>query len=155
MVFFFKQETAYEMRISDWSSDVCSSDLLAPDDDVHMGVAGVVVIDRDPIEFRAKVDFDPAHKVAGVRRQVGQVSAVFRRDDEPELVAIVLAAIKEGLRLGAVLGRRIELPTLAIARRAVALDVAQRGGGFTVLRSEEHTTELQSLMRNSYAVFCL
>src|SRR3546814_5143837 len=29
-VFFFKQETAYEMRISDWSSDVCSSDLLVP-----------------------------------------------------------------------------------------------------------------------------
>src|SRR3546814_8759854 len=27
LVFFFKQETAYEMRISDWSSDVCSSDL--------------------------------------------------------------------------------------------------------------------------------
>src|SRR3546814_208926 len=30
-VFFFKQKTAYEMRISDWSSDVCSSDLSAPD----------------------------------------------------------------------------------------------------------------------------
>src|SRR3546814_781589 len=29
MVFFFKQKTAYEMRISDWSSDVCSSDLIA------------------------------------------------------------------------------------------------------------------------------
>src|SRR3546814_12726494 len=29
-VFFFKQKTAYEMRISDWSSDVCSSDLFAP-----------------------------------------------------------------------------------------------------------------------------
>src|SRR3546814_1180910 len=29
MVFFFKQKTAYEMRISDWSSDVCSSDLAA------------------------------------------------------------------------------------------------------------------------------
>src|SRR3546814_1712614 len=28
--FFFKQKTAYEMRISDWSSDVCSSDLLVP-----------------------------------------------------------------------------------------------------------------------------
>src|SRR3546814_10466106 len=28
--FFFKQKTAYEMRISDWSSDVCSSDLPAP-----------------------------------------------------------------------------------------------------------------------------
>src|SRR3546814_4945538 len=28
LFFFFKQKTAYEMRISDWSSDVCSSDLL-------------------------------------------------------------------------------------------------------------------------------
>src|SRR3546814_2084634 len=28
MLFFFKQKTAYEMRISDWSSDVCSSDLI-------------------------------------------------------------------------------------------------------------------------------
>src|SRR3546814_15109398 len=37
--FFFKQKTAYEMRISDWSSDVCSSDLLtierADDDQCH------------------------------------------------------------------------------------------------------------------------
>src|SRR3546814_14706279 len=31
--FFFKQKTAYEMRISDWSSDVCSSDLIAFDGD--------------------------------------------------------------------------------------------------------------------------
>src|SRR3546814_7965424 len=30
LFFFFKQKTAYEMRISDWSSDVCSSDLLQP-----------------------------------------------------------------------------------------------------------------------------
>src|SRR3546814_2326354 len=30
VVFFFKQKTAYEMRISDWSSDVCSSDLRRP-----------------------------------------------------------------------------------------------------------------------------
>src|SRR3546814_5045905 len=30
LVFFFKQKTAYEMRISDWSSDVCSSDLGWP-----------------------------------------------------------------------------------------------------------------------------
>src|SRR3546814_3451081 len=32
VVFFFKQKTAYEMRISDWSSDVCSSDLAAARD---------------------------------------------------------------------------------------------------------------------------
>src|SRR3546814_6122481 len=31
LFFFFKQKTAYEMRISDWSSDVCSSDLLMQD----------------------------------------------------------------------------------------------------------------------------
>src|SRR3546814_13510162 len=39
MLFFFKQKTAYEMRISDWSSDVCSSDLvafgLAPDTNIN------------------------------------------------------------------------------------------------------------------------
>src|SRR3546814_5050559 len=33
--FFFKQKTAYEMRISDWSSDVCSSDLLDLPDTIH------------------------------------------------------------------------------------------------------------------------
>src|SRR3546814_2945530 len=36
--FFFKQKTAYEMRISDWSSDVCSSDLF--DRDIHADEAG-------------------------------------------------------------------------------------------------------------------
>src|SRR3546814_13488266 len=39
VVFFFKQKTAYEMRISDWSSDVCSSDLSARDPTII--VAGV------------------------------------------------------------------------------------------------------------------
>src|SRR3546814_3462792 len=38
--FFFKQKTAYEMRISDWSSDVCSSDLMA--DDLMAGNARVM-----------------------------------------------------------------------------------------------------------------
>src|SRR3546814_9458328 len=36
MFFFFKQKTAYEMRISDWSSDVCSSDLLDRKGDVGL-----------------------------------------------------------------------------------------------------------------------
>src|SRR3546814_1159571 len=42
-VFFFKQKTAYEMRISDWSSDVCSSDLLMLEDepnDLHWNDLG-------------------------------------------------------------------------------------------------------------------
>src|SRR3546814_5858548 len=52
VVYFFKQKTAYEMRISDWSSDVCSSDLSAPRDLVvrdpklpfHPWLGGVVAI---------------------------------------------------------------------------------------------------------------
>src|SRR3546814_2064409 len=43
--FFFKQKTAYEMRISDWSSDVCSSDLPAsgfPRHDLHECAAGPI-----------------------------------------------------------------------------------------------------------------
>src|SRR3546814_10393321 len=41
LFFFFKQKTAYEVRISDWSSDVCSSDL-----DGKVVVAGVNIITR-------------------------------------------------------------------------------------------------------------
>src|SRR3546814_10620385 len=37
LFFFFKQKTAYEMRISDWSSDVCSSDLPEADDEPPQG----------------------------------------------------------------------------------------------------------------------
>src|SRR3546814_9241295 len=37
--FFFKQKTAYDMRISDWSSDVCSSDLVDDATDTEKGVA--------------------------------------------------------------------------------------------------------------------
>src|SRR3546814_8606258 len=45
--FFFKQKTAYEMRISDWSSDVCSSDLpLALLDALDRGLGGQPRIDR-------------------------------------------------------------------------------------------------------------
>src|SRR3546814_4520594 len=38
--FFFKQKTAYEMRISDWSSDVCSSDLVAAQPGLDLAGAG-------------------------------------------------------------------------------------------------------------------
>src|SRR3546814_6547342 len=79
--FFFKQKTAYEMRISDWSSDVCSSDLalgrvdvvasapgkLVPANDVKLiqpGAAGIVhaILVRDGQRVRAGqplVELDP------------------------------------------------------------------------------------------------
>src|SRR3546814_14780319 len=68
--FFFKQKTAYEMRISDWSSDVCSSDLLArrTGADVMISVGRVqtptlkLIVDRDrEIEaFKAVDHYLPA-----------------------------------------------------------------------------------------------
>src|SRR3546814_5764422 len=42
-IFFFKQKTAYEMRISDWSSDVCSSDLITASRLVKIDIDGNVV----------------------------------------------------------------------------------------------------------------
>src|SRR3546814_7386260 len=70
MFFFFKQKTAYEMRISDWSSDVCSSDLLVgkapmrsrrrqqPGDRVavHRLVLGVVPPIPDPLRLVRRAD---------------------------------------------------------------------------------------------------
>src|SRR3546814_7896175 len=44
LFFFFKQKTAYEMRISDWSSDVCSSDLFG--DPGFMGTYALNVLDE-------------------------------------------------------------------------------------------------------------
>src|SRR3546814_6395987 len=65
--FFFKQKTAYEMRISDWSSDVCSSDLA--DDHLHGAVLGAdgvggaapgAVDAVDPRPHRARSVLHPA-----------------------------------------------------------------------------------------------
>src|SRR3546814_5038367 len=46
-VFFFKQKTAYELRISDWSSDVCSSDLAA---DQHNVIAQSPTVRRQVVD---------------------------------------------------------------------------------------------------------
>src|SRR3546814_979150 len=46
--FFFKQKTAYEMRISDWSSDVCSSDLV----EFAIGQAAASHLDREVVGAR-------------------------------------------------------------------------------------------------------
>src|SRR3546814_8622175 len=54
--FFFKQKTAYEMRISDWSSDVCSSDLFAAERAIADDVARARLAD---VQQRQAVDGDP------------------------------------------------------------------------------------------------
>src|SRR3546814_2011905 len=59
--FFFKQKTAYEMRISDWSSDVCSSDL--PRFERRMGKTIYRMIEQP--RFRAACDFLQLRAAAG------------------------------------------------------------------------------------------
>src|SRR3546814_8552976 len=106
------------MRISDWSSDVCSSDL----------------------KFGRLVG--PAFGFA-------RLVVVRELDQHPG------AAISRHLRLGE---RDVPATLLPIAaRRAPAAPaVKARNRRFDVMRrSEEHTSELQSIMRISYAVFCL
>src|SRR3546814_7116439 len=60
--FFFKQKTAYEMRISDWSSDVCSSDLMRGDDVIGM------ILDPDSQRLR----FLKAESKRSEERRVGK-----------------------------------------------------------------------------------
>src|SRR3546814_8050772 len=60
-VFFFKQKTAYEMRISDWSSDVCSSDLASGGD---VRVAGI--------------DYGPLNEDGLARARRGRVGIVLQ-----------------------------------------------------------------------------
>src|SRR3546814_4600541 len=84
LFFFFKQKTAYEMRISDCSSDVCSSDLLpllkrleVPFVLDHMGrVAAADGLDSDIFrELLALRDHGGAWvKISGVDRKIGRAS---------------------------------------------------------------------------------
>src|SRR3546814_18679647 len=54
--FFFKQKTAYEMRISDWSSDVCSSDLSSLASAV-VGISGTTSVEKFYITIAAAIRF--------------------------------------------------------------------------------------------------
>src|SRR3546814_7195192 len=57
MFFFFKQKTAYELRISDWSSDVCSSDLDGVDEQRDVALARepvVAALDERDLHIRAR-----------------------------------------------------------------------------------------------------
>src|SRR3546814_8111715 len=114
-----------------------------------LGVEGVV---RGPVARRPHVLLGLRHEAADIRLEVGIFGTVLGRDDEAKLVSVADRALEEFVAIGAVGFRAVELTRQSLARDPVALDVAHvRAGG----RSEEHTSELQSLMRISYAVFCL
>src|SRR3546814_2988685 len=133
LFFFFKPKTAYEMRISDWSSDVCSSDLI------HIGDrdVGLDLVARHALRRRCVVDrIDQREQPGGAVA----VAHLREREDRPLRAVRVLATVL------APAGR------IGLDVAGVVVGVLERRGE---QRSEEHTTELQSLMRISYAVFCL
>src|SRR3546814_2850872 len=105
------------MRISDWSSDVCSSDLLGASGAVSASFEGLLTVSGG------------SDLTAGIVQVNGTTQTVTLSD------ALAASAV-DGTAFGIVLGGGADVATVH-------------------LRSEEHTSELQSLMRISYAVFCL
>src|SRR3546814_4524126 len=136
------------MRISDWSSDVCSSDLWA------RGGSAVLVTPKaldGPLTQPGPAYGDT---IGGMNIAGGIAAALFHRERTGEATEVDVSLLSSG-----------------IWATACSVDVAMEldkdpfenllpGGGQAVgtnpfMRSEEHTSELQSLMRLSYAVFCL
>src|SRR3546814_8422938 len=111
------------MRISDWSSDVCSSDL--------------------PEQFERdlrRIDFHDVARARHGERREGGLAEEMRGD------AFVALGISR---------RPIVEPHPRVVQRDKILAIARQMLVAARARSEEHTSELQSLMRISYAVFCL
>src|SRR3546814_2446104 len=111
------------MRISDWSSDVCSSDLRADAE----------------FEILEDADLDLVRAVGGLAGEREANAVMGDRGDRERGHSGLLAA-------GASLEKLDAIPI----RSRLICESARSGK-----RSEEHTSELQSLMRTSYAVFCL
>src|SRR3546814_5460570 len=124
------------MRISDWSSDVCSSDLG------HRELPPFALFDA--VE-QLVVDHAALLHTLG-RGRGGLPQQHFAKPR-------VGRAVQNGALVLAVLRQAVDLLTFDRKRALVLVDaVAVEHPDF---RSEEHTSELQSLMRISYAVFCL
>src|SRR3546814_4201366 len=139
------------MRISDWSSDVCSSDLRTIEDEAPVvdDIADKAALGPARAEFESAVAFGPhatlehagEHQPAVGNDRAAGVRDIRGIDGEHRLA--------DQLELSGPVNRQI----------------VERGDGFILTeveheqavcsRSEEHTFELQSLMRNPYAVFCL
>src|SRR3546814_7594153 len=117
-IFFFKQKTAYEMRISDWSSDVCSSDLN-------------LTIFRTEFDNLQQSAYDPDRRTFFTRNAAKARSQGF----EAELQLAPSRNFQLNASMAYLDAKFVDYPGAP--------------------RSEEHTSELQSLMRISYAVFCL
>src|SRR3546814_5265798 len=151
------------MRISDWSSDVCSSDLaelwyveptiqFGPPDDLKARLNGVtpvhVASDRGAGFWKAWIALEPRRPLDA---RIVRAATTIDRLIEAGPVRLADAARESGLSLGRfrhLFAAEIGMPfqRYVLWRRLLI--------AFEAIRSEEHTSELQSLMRSSYAVFC-
>src|SRR3546814_7074606 len=125
------------MRISDWSSDVCSSDLAA---------------------HRAPVRHRHVRSIRSTRPQETRPARSPRRSAGTDAGGATSSGF---LRADAIAEPAYRLDHASAELRPQLVDMHFHGVGTDLLlpaiycRSEEHTSELQSLMRISYAVFCL
>src|SRR3546814_3176757 len=138
VIFFFKQKTAYEMRISDWSSDVCSSDLIDREigDPKHKPNPCLGPVEKAPF-YAIKIYPGDGSTTVGLKIDEHCRVLDAQGDPLPGLYAAGLDA--NSIWRGKSPGHGCNVgPAMVLG-----------------YRSEEHTSELQSLMRISYAVFCL
>src|SRR3546814_7351274 len=121
------------MRISDWSLDVCSSDLVGAE------IADRQIVDLPDLLAPGDLIVFNDTRVIPAR--------LFGRKSTGGRVEVFVERV---------LGAQEFLAQLGVSKTPKAGGIIEIGDDrLTVLRSEEHTSELQSLMRISYAVFCL
>src|SRR3546814_4927938 len=118
------------MRISDWSSDVCSSDL-------HYLYASKILPHPE----------EPARASSPGRRLEGRVDAA--------AASFSVASMRRGSDAVVQPLQGFTMNVTASLCDLSAVELRQRIAARDISRSEEHTSELQSLMLISYAVFCL
>src|SRR3546814_4468853 len=125
------------MCISDWSSDVCSSDLVRMNAGAYGRDTSDILIEATVVTRDGAVETWPAARLGYTYRHSALPAG-----------AVVVEALFAGVP-GDKAVIAAEMDRIA-AEREASQPLRSRTGG----RSEEHTSELQSLMRISYAVFC-
>src|SRR3546814_2996556 len=158
--FFFKQKTAYELRISDWSSDVCSSDLVSPYAvaaiaiSLHMGAlmtevfrGGLLALPRSQADGGLALGMTPL----ALMREVLLPQAL--RVALPPYVSLIPVTVN-----ATSLASVISIWELTLASKEIATRTLDTFEVFAVAyviyfaicyRLEEYTSEIQSLMRNT------
>src|SRR3546814_2577107 len=126
------------MRISDWSSDVCSSDLGYAIVNISLKPIGGIPGDASAEQIDLMADLAERYSFDELRVTHGQNIVL------PHVAKRDLHAIWRTLDAAGLASSNLDLISDIIACP-----------GLDYCRSEEHTSELQSLMRLSYAVFCL